>query len=38
MKNEKVKETLEDFVKDFINGSEDLMIDIMAKKIVKNKR
>ena len=41
MRNERVKQHLEPFVQDFIendSSSEDIMIDVMAKKITNSKR
>jgi hypothetical protein len=38
MKDEKNKVTLENFVKGFYDGNQNLMIDIMAKRITHSKR
>ena len=36
--NERTRDTLHDFVDGFIQGTEDLMIDVMAKRISNSKR
>lgn len=38
MKTSKNKEILSDFVKDFREGKEDIMIDILAKRVSASKR
>ena len=37
-KNEMVREVLQEFTQDFMEGKEDILIDVMAKKISASKR